>query len=646
MTDLIFSELAAIEIICLITVVIAFIFSIVRLRRRLLKASAIKRNGLILINLTAISALFGLILQPQFQSEQSLKVTLNTSPPDNFTYNENSFVLRSGQTQDLPGSNNQAMKPDPINLYQDRLILTAEQLLLKFPVIDELKIIGDGLTESEWRNFPNIKLDYRVPVLIEGVIQPHWDSTPNLGETLTVSGRLQSVSKKIHKAKLLDPGGDIVAETDLLASELFELTAQPKLTGNHKYQLQISDNIGQIISEQLITTNVVRKKAAKIMVLQSSPSFESKQLQNWAAENGSQFLLRSRISKDIYRSRSTNISVQQQKKNAALGLRKELFDQFDLLIVDGRELLLTSSAEEEAISLSIHDGLGVLILADQNLVSLSTNELPELLKEFELKALAQPTETIPTIFYQSLKRSPLAENFIPLSGLSIGSGQQKQASDLREQKIQTLVQTPQGHSIVAQVSKNRGRIAVSLLRQTHRLVTSGEKVHYSRLWNHLIKSIARRNHRVEYDVKSASHLSFEKQQVEICYFNSNPSQESPSFLHVSSPAAGEPHQILMQADALIKNRYCGYFWPLQMGWHIISNPNRLENTPKAFFVSSKLAWPAYQQQQKINATRAKQASFVEKDNQVQHYQKINQWIFWWLFIISASLIWLERKYYS
>ena len=641
MTNLIFSELTWIEIISLVAVVIAFILSIAKLRRRLAKATAIKRNALVVINLIACLGLFSLILQPQFQSEQGLKITLHTSPPDNFTYSENSFVLQSDRLQVLASSNGESMEPDLLNRYQDKLIQTPEQVLLKFPVIDELKIIGDGLTESEWRNFPNIKLDYQAPRLIEGVIQPHWNSTLNLGETLTVSGRLQSLSKKIHKALLLDPAGDIVSETELLAGELFQLMARPKLTGNHEYQLQVTDNVGQIISEQLIATNVVRKQTAKIMVLQSSPSFESKQLQNWAAENGSQFLLRSRISKNIFRSRSTNISEQQQKEHAVLGLSKELFSQFDFLIIDGRELLLMSSAEEEAIRFSIQDGLGVLILADQNLVSLSEHEIPQLLKEFNLKELDQPIEIIPYIFSQSLVQSPLAENFIPLSGQSIGSRRNKQTSEL-----QTLVQTFQGHSIVAQINKDRGRIAISLLRETHRLVTTGQKTHYSRLWHHLIKRIARRNQDIDYEMKSEIYLSFEKQLVEVCYVNLNTDQEPPSYLQVTNPAASDPHQLLMQADALIKNRYCGYFWPRQMGWHIISNPNRLENTPKAFFVSSKLAWPAYQQQQRINATQAKQAGFVEKDNKVQNYQKINQWIFWWLFIISASLIWLERKYYS
>lgn len=642
MIKLFVTELAAVEIISLVAVTIAFVFSVVAAYQRLSKSSGFKRGGLILVNLIACLALIGLILQPQYQTQRELKITLHTNLTEDFAHDEKTFVLQSEQIGS-PASDSLALK----KTYQNRIIQTPEQLLLKFPMINELKIIGDGLMETQWRKFPNLKIDYQPPELPEGIIQSHWKSTLNLGETLVLTARMQSSSKKIFKAKLLDPAGDVVSETNLLAGELFELSAQPKLMGRHQYQLQVTDNLEQKISEETIPVFMDSAQAAKIIVLQSSPSFETKQLQNWAAENASQFLIRSLISKDIYQYRSTNIPLQQQKKNKALGLSEELFSQFDLLIVDGRELQMMTEIEKEAIRRSIDSGLGVLVLADQNLISLKGSELPELLSQFRLTALKQPTETIPYVVTDDLKSSPLAESFIPLSGQSIHF-QDFSKSELvnGSSAFQPLVQTSQGHSLIAQVKRNSGQVAISLLQETHRLVTSGQKVPYSRLWHHLIKHIARKNQTSQYEVNSGNHLSFEKQLVEVCYFNSNTNPEMPNYLQVTGPDTSEVHQLLMQTDKLIQNRYCGYFWPKQMGWHTISDPNRLENPSKAFYISNNLAWSAYVQQKKINATKAKQSRFIKTDGNPQHYQMINQWIFWWIFIISASLIWTESKYFS
>lgn len=635
-TELFVTEISVVEVISLIAVTVAFVISITALIKRLPKGSSLKLSGLIFTHLVACLALMGLILQPQIQNSQNKKITLHTFLPDDFNYDKRSFVLHSDQLRSLAS--------ESLNLkerYKNNIIQTPEQLLLKFPAMDEIRVVGDGLTESQWQKFPNIKVDYHPPTLLEGIIQPHWKSTLNLGETLIFTARLQSSSKEIFQAKLFDPAGDVISESNLLAGELFQLSAQPKLTGQHQYQLKIINNQGQKIAEEVISVAVINEQTAKIMVLQSSPSFETKQLQNWAAENTSQFLLRSRISKDIYQSRSTNMSQQQQKKNKALGLSKELFNQFELLIVDSRELFMLTAAESEALRLSIDEGLGVLILADQNLLSLKNNELPALLNNFSLTALNQPTETIPFLLINDQNPTPLAENFIPLSGQSINNRHYNQVS-----VFQSLVQTSQGHSIAAQIKQNRGQVAVSFLQETHRLVTTGQKVQYSRLWHHLIKAIARKNLATQYEVSSVNDLPFEKQLVEVCYLNPHTDKKPPGHLQVTVPAVKDPQRLLMQTDKLVRSRYCGYFWPKQAGWYTVSNPNQIEDDAKHFFVSGKLNWLAYQQKLKINATKAKQASFTKNGDDLHHYQKIDQWFFWWLFIISAGLIWLERKYYS
>ncbi len=634
MTKIILATPGLVEIISIVMIVIALIFSISAVYRRLTNMPNWHRYRLIVLNLIAFLAFLGLIIQPQYQTNQNLTVTLYSDFSKKFVNDENSFFLSAELFKTTDGE-----RIDPMLRNQDKVIQSANQILLKVPSMSQLKIIGDGLTESQWQNLPNIKIDYQVPALTEGILQPQWNSSIGLGDELVFSGRLQSSSQKIYQAKLLDPAGQIVAETELLAGQLFYLSAQPKLIGNHQYKLRLTDHKNRILSEQIIPVSVIIGDSAKILVLQSSPSFETKQLQNWAAENGSQFLLRSRISKNHFSARSTNITKDQRQINSQMGLSRQLFDQFDLLIVDGRELLSMTAKQQNELQLSIKNGLGVLILADQELMSISKDNMPPLLIGFEIKAISQPTEIIPYIVSEDSKRKILSDNFIPLAGQSIGLA-------TRNSTLQSLVQASQGHFIVAQTNRDLGKVAVSLLRETHRLVTSGQKMHYGRLWQHLIKRIARRNTNTKIRVNSGNHLSYDGDQVEICYLRSQSTQPPVNSLQVINHSYEDSQTVLLKNDRVLNNQHCGYFWPQYSGWYKIFSTGPSELITSQFYISQKHAWPAYQQQNKIMATQTKQADFIQDNIKSKHYKKINEWVFWWMIIISASLIWLERKYSS
>ncbi len=643
-TKWITTELGVIEWISIVLIVAALIISVIAIFKRLPAQSTWYRGSLIFLNLVAFLAILALILQPQYKTDKNFVISLFTDANiDNtnrdFVSAKNHFYLVTNQLNEA-----NIRQSEPSYLYQDKTLQTPEQLLLKYPSLNELKIIGDGLTDWQWRNFPEIKIDYQVPTLIEGIVNPNWKSNISLGESLVFNGRLQSVSANIYRARLLNPAGEIVAEKNLLAGEIFELTAKPKLTGQHLYTLEILDHQQIPVSQQILSVNVSANGPARILVVQSSPSFETKQLQNWAAENGAQLLLRTRISQGIDSSRSTNIAKPQMKKIKLLGLSQTLFDQFDLVIIDGRRLLMMSKREKTELRLSIKNGLGLLVLADQNLLATTKKEIPELLNGFQLMALNRPTEIIPYIVSEELSRTALSDNFIPLVAQSISSSE-------KTGSLQSLVQSSQGHILVAQKNTSLGKVAISLLQQTYRLVTSGQQVYYSQLWQHLIKQIARKDQQSMIYINSNQPFSFEKQRLEICYRRSSSEAQPVTSLQLASRSGvADSQSLLLQTDPLLKDRSCGYFWSKTSGWYTISSELPVDNPRKFtdldFYVVSKTSWLAHQQHHKIQATKAKQADFTRKTIQAAHWQKTDEWIFWWMLVISASLLWAERKFLS
>ncbi|MET1257344.1 hypothetical protein [Aliikangiella maris] len=67
-------------------------------------------------------------------------------------------------------------------------------------------------------------------------------------------------------------------------------------------------------------------------------------------------------------------------------------------------------------------------------------------------------------------------------------------------------------------------------------------------------------------------------------------------------------KLLMQQDLSRQDQYCGYFWPKESGWYHITAKDR--EFQSWIYVEEQASWPAIQQQEKIRATLAKQASYI------------------------------------
>ena len=182
-------------------------------------------------------------------------------------------------------------------------------------------------------------------------------------------------------------------------------------------------------------------------------------------------------------------------------------------------------------------------------------------------------------------------------------------------------------------------------------------MHYSQLWQSMIKQISRRDNQAEIYLDVSRHLFFEKQRVKICYQSSSLDSKVPETLkivHHSLHTASQPvdlsqtdsHELLLQSDLILKNQHCGYFWPQQPGWYHIFSETESSTHSNKIYVEPGNLWLSHQQQNKIQATKAKQADFSESENNDGHYKKINQWIFWWMLLLSACMIWIERKLLS
>jgi len=617
------NEFNWIQLISLIALLSTLAISLLGLFRRARNTRSPRRTVLIILNLVAFLGLSGLILQPQYEysgdASEAGKVRLISSPIDG----------------ELPDSEFETFSLESsVNRPNITLIKTPEHLLLDNPNLRQIEVIGNGLSERSWRSFENIKIDYQKPKLIQGFVDVSWNKQLNIGESVRFSGRFQTEEKGLLVIQLLDPAGDIVDEKLMRSGEYSSLAAKPKLAGLHEYKVEVRNDKKEIILREAIHFQVRNQSNAKLLVIQSSPSFETKQLQNWAAENGAEILVKTKISRNKFISRATNLTDLEEEK-----LSPKLFEYFDMLIMDGRGLTELSAIELEWLSLAVKNGLGLLVLVDQTLLNNQSNKLANLLAGVQLKFLKSSDDVVPYWADNNGIYHAVSEEFIPRTAISVEVNT-NQLINLRR-----LVESEKNELLVHQHSFGMGNIVLSSLRSTHQWMTSGNKNIFSEYWKNIITNIARTEQiSVEYS-RSNSEIKFVGVLAMEC-IDSQTQFDSIRLKHVQDTSIRQ--ELLLQNTQMSQYKKCGYYWPKRSGWHQIfyNINNQASESTDWTYVESANNWLALQQAQNIKATLAK----LSMNNRNQSsgpgnsYKPISLWFFWWMFFISASLIWFEGKF--
>lgn len=682
--------LDSIAIISLVIVVIAFVISITGINNDHSVKVLRFRNAIIAINFVALVALLGFILNPQLRTSSEQLVELVTkryideaqavkSPTISEDSNRYTLVSPFESNQSTQQYVNQFFYSEKIAKHY--YLPSVEHLLYREPNARYIRIFGDGLSAEETKYFRQQTILYNPPEKINGLIEPLWNPTISIGSQLYFSAKLHSKVPGIHKAELFDPAGLLVMEKSVLNGELFYLNNLPKIPGKHSYQLVIKTPDNRQLIKEAINIQVVRPDNTKILVVQSSPSFETKQLQNWANRNGSSFLMLTKISKDKYISRSSNFSQEIASDIKTNPFKLDFLSQFDLLIIDGRSILQTPEDSLSHIISSSANGLGVLIRADSAYLKAmneqrSYKEVDDnkngKLFDFVVTPVDKKIWTTARLSSDSYRTDIKLKHDISVIGNAISPSNTKPI-------LNSIVRSAQGNMIIASTQNRLGIIALSLVSDTHHLVTSGHSESYGKFWNSIIRSIGRKPSNASLNIRSKELLNFAGERTEICGFipelrNQSEVTAKVTYLawnKISGDAEKTSRINETTSSILLSNRssynshqFCGVFWPPNQGWYnvSISKAHLLSNEPADgdveeqnhehadshdthlnFFVESKESWKLAQQLKKIEATLDYVNRSSKNDVSSPILLPINRWIFWWSFIISAAILWLLRR---
>lgn len=546
-----------------------------------------------------------------------------------------------------------------------------------------LKIFGDGLTDLQWQPLLSYQQDSRqqqanqqtrinqlefavfASKLQTGVVDLSWQRQLTLGQALTVTGRLQQPITDSQQFQLSLVHHNHVLDSVIIAKdEPFSLTTTSKAAGLFTYQLQLSplpeiltsqaprrtprqEGRGESISEE-IAVSVINDNQTRVLIKQSSPSFETRRLKQWLAQTHSQVLVISQISKNKWAQQQVN-SVRNKKDDGSkisdsddfgasaeesIGMQGHLLNanllaKHDLVIMDSRALLALENHEIKALYNAVSKGLGLLIYADETLLQAKNNSVDKLNKLLNLFTISSAEPSLAKVIALWPDKPKLA--------LSQVISRQTAAIAITAKPGQGIVGSTSGQALVVKHPVGLGTVAISALNQTYQWSVQVTPAFYSHYWQYLLSQTARSANNTRWLSPMPTELAQVKQYQVICL--------------ISPPRQVESPVMALTAYPLSSDKKCARVSAEQKGWVELQafDDNQELLAMQARYFYDRTDFLPWQQARKHQVSAKYTNSFSlasDKLSTGKYFQAIDKRYLWLIMFISLSLLWFERKWQS
>jgi len=614
-----------------IVLVLALPLTLLACWRRLCSRSRARATLVMLINVIAFASLLLLLTEPRREHMVSRNVIL---------------VSEGIGLEDVAASagDHVYIAPDALPDLSARQAMTGAnwlldmgQLTLREPALSSVQLIGYGLSKAQWQQIPeDVQIKFKALPLVD-FVDMRWPHTLMMGQTMSIQGSFNGAeSDAILELRLLDPAGQEINQKRIRSGEHFSLLVRPKSQGNILYRLQAWEK-DKLLSDQPVTVSVAIATPLQIMVKQSAPSFETRQLKDFAATTGTEVQIYTRTSKGKSITQMVNQAEASETTFSPASLAAS-----DWLIIDGRALTDLPATQRQWVYEAVQAGLGVLVLADESLLKDFSKLADNLLRGFSISAdTDSDDEVIP-----QLVSVPGFQNELPLPLFPI-----RLTANTDQAPLDIIVSDQNARALVASRPVGLGKVAIGLISQSYRWVTAGHRTSWSNYWSVLSAALSRAQSNAILIAPADNEFYSENQRARVCAFAS---QEDVSVRITSSgkpdQPAGNEFDLPLTADSLGSARKCGWYWPVSAGWQqiqLLSNGSSEILDNQSIYVWRNDQWPGQKRFERRNASneRLAQSKWTAAQSALEKRatEPLNIFWLWLLFITSASALWLERK---
>lgn len=520
----------------------------------------------------------------------------------------------------------------------------------EFPHVSALHIFGDGLNAFDADTLRGLRVilhPVRSKPDAPGFAFVRLPGELTLGEPVVVQGRVAGIARVTSPAiALIGPDGaasSVPLKPLEDGSASFTVTAPAAAAvGRFVWNLEMrSGDPGAALASERFGLSVVTPILPRVLILESSPRFDTGRLKRWLGERGTRIATRTQISRDRFRIAALN------------GAREDIevldaaaFEAFDLVLADGRTIAELGEVERAALSLAVGEhGLGLLTIADEVMLP-ATKAATEVAKDDEALAPWKLTRDAGSTEAEDRLARPqwpgadlMTREPLPIPPFEI----------VRQNGQRPLVRDGQGRPLVVATARGRGQIALTLVRETWRWPQADESSAFAGFWSYLMRELARR------DAEPAGHWDvasdgggplFVNQPVTLRWTGSP--DRAPMPAQVTWAGAAEIARLPLTQDAVESTRWQSTYWPRQAGWHRVSSPNGGRTLD--FHVSDSGAWSSVRAARRLAATgRMASISAAALDRPqrsapagVSPNEPARGWFFALLFA-CLTYLWLEAR---
>lgn len=388
-------------------------------------------------------------------------------------------------------------------------------------------VLGDGVAPHDFWQLENIEASYVGGSEINGVVRLRYDQEPIVGDSLKVQG-LYAKPTIGNRLVLEDASGNGLDSIAISKSEdlNFRLETKLKVAGLFVFRLVEKDRLNTLISVHPLPMHVQSRNALRILIINTFPTFETKYLKNFLAEDGHEVLVRSQLTKNTYKFENFN-----RKQASIYGFTRSNLDDFDLLIIDSGSFLGLSTASKRAMEQQMeNEGLGVFIQPD---VTLARDG-----KRFGFRFKRNTTTETRLPQWPEVKIPVFAASF---------------EWDALVQPILSSERTV----LSGYTQKGAGRQGTSMLADTYQLVLDGNEGVYQYIWSTMLSTVSQKKLPIV-EWEAEKYIAY---QDEPWHFKLRTLLPNPEVI------AGENNQIAVRQNLQLRDQWEGVVYPRKVGWN-------------------------------------------------------------------------------
>lgn len=460
-------------------------------------------------------------------------------------------------------------------------------------------VLGHGIAAYDLWQLDNIPCIYISGKNISGITKLKYNSSPYVGESISVKG-LYSKPKKKNRLFLVNPNGKNLDSISFSNTndQKFQLSIKAKISGNFVYSLVEKDSLDTIVKNNSLPISVKKREFLKVLIINSFPTFETKYLKNFLTEKKHKVVVRNQISKDRFKYEFFN-TVKER-----ISFSNKSLETFDLLIIDNKSFLSLRKNQRSILKSAIENkGLGVFIQPDKNLFTTRNS-----ISNFKFLSNKQNT------FTNRLNQSITKYNYV-----------------FRNDNSSEPIHQQNNKIYSAYKYLGEGKIGTSVASETYHLVLSGKLNSYQQFWTDIINSISKKELQI---IKwgNTQKISFKDEPF---YFELQTNYINPE-------VTLDYNRVLLNQNVNNPIFWRGKVYPNSTGWHLLKIKNDSTNA-LSFYTFKDNEYKALNHFE----TKRKNKQVLNKthdlSNGLNHKKDVNLFWFYLFFLLCIGYLWLEPK---